>query len=635
MSKKKVLLVLGSFLIFSLFLIAFISAADDNSTNITATTKGTTAAAYSCLETQVNEKIDETKTTEELAFSLLALGYNADIQSKLVVKLEDLKSEDAECWPSVSGGTCTLKDTAQVLLAYDHIGKDTKEIKNWLKNQTMAPTDLTWYIQIETENSSKCTIKYDGTTKSINIDESKMISGSAGSCLRASTNGWLEVDSGCYGKTFDISCDVDFLVASTYKRKSSSTTSPTYYLTSSTQSQAQNGLVSTVINSVCFKQGSSCNYEGSLWAALAVDKGELSFKDGILPYLITLAADNEKYLPASFLYTLTDYNEYLTELANLQSRQGYWKISDTSRLYYDTAVALMKLGTSSSEQATNAKNYLLQASVQTSEGCWNGNNIRDTAFLLYSLDPKIARITTGAKTCADYSASGYSCITSTACGNINGTQQPYSCSSFGTICCSKSSVQTESCSAKGGTTCSSDERCTGELTSALGTTSCCLDGRCEQTSDGGDLSICEQQGYSCMIQCDNTQQEEPFTCSVESGGVCCSPKPQQSGSSSWWIWLLVILIILLVLAIIYRDQVKMWWFKFTNKFKKSSAPMQPPRPMAPGARPMMPFQPGRIVPGMMPPRGPMPPQNRFQPRPFPKEKELDDTLKKLREMGKK
>jgi len=633
MSKKRVL-ILASFLILSLFLIAFISAADDNSTNITGSIAGTTDAAYSCLKTQVNDKIDETKTTEELAFSLLALGYDADMQSKLVVKLEDLKSENADCWPSVAGGTCTLKDTAQVLLAYDHIGKDTSEIKNWLTNQTMAPKDLTWFIQIETDNRSKCTIKYDGTSHSITIDENKMITGSAGSCLRSSTNGWLQVDSGCYSKDFDISCDDNFLVAPTYKRTSSSSTSPTYYLTSSTQSQAQNGLVTLQIDSLCFKQGSSCNYEGSLWASLAVDKEDSSFKDYILPYLITLSADNEKYLPSSFLYALTDYNEYLTELANLQSTQGYWKISDSKRLYYDTAIALIGLG-GSSEQAANAKNYLLQASVQTKEGCWNGNNIRDTAFLLYSLDPKTARIATGAKTCSDYSSSGYSCITSTACNNINGTQQPYSCSNFGTICCSKSSVQTETCSAKGGVRCSSDERCTGELTSALGTTSCCLDGRCEQVISGGELSACEQEGYSCMIQCDNTQEEYPLACSADSGGICCSPKAQTSSSSSWWIWLLIILIILLVLAIVYRDQVKMWWFKIKNKFSKSNAPMQPPRQLPPGARPMYPFQPRRIVPGMMPPRGPMPFGMRPQPRPFPKEKELDDTLKKLREMGKK
>ncbi len=633
MSKKRVSLVVGSFLILSLFLIAFISAANETATNITASTKGTTAAAYSCLETQVNAKIDETKTVEELAFSLLALGYNGDIQSKLVTKINDLKSDSAECWPK---GGCTLKDTAQVLLAYDNLGKDTNEIKNWLTNQTMAPTDLTWYIQIETDNSSKCTITYDGVAKTVNIDENKMVTGSAGSCLRVSTNGWLEVDSKCYGKDFDISCNTDFLVAPTYKRKTAA--SPTYYITSSTQSQAQNGLITLRINSLCFKQGTSCNYEGSLWASLAVEKKDSTFHDNVLPYLITLASDNERYLPSSFLYMLTDYNEYLTELANAQSRQGYWKISDTSRLYYDTAVALMKLGTSSSEQATNAKNYLLQESVQTREGCWNGNNIRDTAFLLYVLDPKPARTVVGAKTCSDYSSSGYSCITSTSCENNKGTQQPYGCSNFGTICCSKSPIADQTCSDKGGVKCSSDQRCTGEVTSALGTTSCCLS-TCEAIPAPADLSECEKQSYTCMIQCDNTQQEESgFACAADRGAVCCSPKAVATKSSSWWIWLLVILIILLVLAIIFRDQVKMWWFKFKNKFSKSSAPMQPPRQMPPGARPMQfPFRPGRIVPGMMPSRGPMP-MNRYppnqQPRPFPKEKELDDTLKKLRDMGK-
>ncbi|MDP1729403.1 MAG: hypothetical protein Q8L27_04325 [archaeon] len=626
---KREWLLLCSFAILSILLLNCVSAAEENSS------EGSFDKAYSCLKNQVNEKIDSTLSTDEIALALLALGYDGDMQSKLQVKLDNLKDENNACWPK---NGCTLKDTSLVLLAYNNLGKDTSEIKNWILNKSIAPSDLVWYLQIDTENKSKCDIKYDGSSKSVNIDENKIITGSPGSCFRLSANAyWLQMDSKCFGKEIEVSCDEAFVVSTFYKRGTSSAS--TYYLTSSTDSAAAKSTANAKVESICFKQGTTCNYEGNLWAALALDKVDTSVKDRVLPYLITLAPENEKYLPSSFLYTLTDYNEYLTELATKQSRQGYWKLSETSRLYYDTAVALIKLGTVDSEQASLAETYLLDASVQTNQGCWNGNSIRDTAFLLYVLDPKTPKYVSGSKSCSDYSSSGYSCITSTACNQLEGIQQPYSCSSFGTICCSKSSGDDQPCSDKGGVKCSSSERCTGETVSALGTTACCLDGNCELKQDTSEqLSSCEREGNTCRLSCLGGEQESSFDCPVETGGICCE-YTGKTGSNAWWIWLLIILIILLVLAIIFRDQVKMWWFRIKNKFSKSPAsaqqPRRPPFPPAAGMnmnRPTIPFRPSRIVPGMMPPRGSMSPGTN---RPFPKDKELDDTLKKLKDMSKK
>jgi hypothetical protein len=101
---------------------------------------------------------------------------------------------------------------------------------------------------------------------------------------------------------------------------------------------------------------------------------------------------------------------------------------------------------------------------------------------------------------------------------------------------------------------------------------------------------------------------------------------------------LIILIILVVLGIIYRDKVKVWWIKFKayldEKFKKKPK-MQQPGMGLPAARilpqgmqrpPMM--GPGR--PGMNAPMRPMPPR-----QPTPKDKEMEETLRKLKEMGKK
>ena len=70
----------------------------------------------------------------------------------------------------------------------------------------------------------------------------------------------------------------------------------------------------------------------------------------------------------------------------------------------------------------------------------------------------------------------------------------------------------------------------------------------------------------------------------------------------------------------------MWLFRIKNKFSK--------QPLVPQQRPMqVPMQgmPRQIIPGQMPPR-PLPPRPGL---PFPKQKELDDTLKKLKDMGNK
>ena len=110
--------------------------------------------------------------------------------------------------------------------------------------------------------------------------------------------------------------------------------------------------------------------------------------------------------------------------------------------------------------------------------------------------------------------------------------------------------------------------------------------------------------------------------------VCCSAKKETT--SYWWIWLLIILIILIVLAIIFRNQLSVWLFKIKSKFQKEPVVAQGRPHFHPmQQRPMMPpaGMPRRIIPGQRP----MMP--RPMARPFPKEQELNDTLKKIRDMG--
>lgn len=611
MNKKRGVVVLS--LILCILLASFISAADNETSNVTTTSStGNFEKGYSCLKEQINSKMPT--TSEELAFSLMALGYDPTQQSKIKNALDALGS-NGECWPKTG---CTIKDTALVLLAYSHIYQNTDKIENWLMNKTSAASDLVWYLQVDNlnNNKSKCTITYDGSAKNIVIDENKVITGTPGSCFRFAPNGyWLEVDTKCYGKSFDISCDNDFLTSTFYKRK----TDQTYYITTTTHTASPNGKTTEKVDSVCFYQA-GCNFEGSLWATYALNKKGKNIKP-MLPYLISLAKDNQRYLPSAFLFSLTGFDEYFADLTGKQDKKGYWRIAEASRTYYDTSIALLALYGRASDQADRAVQYLLDPTVQASNGCWNGNNVRDTALILYSTSPKSAS-SGESKQCKDVST--FSCLASTACENANGSiQSDYTCFG-GSVCCDKKIVE-KTCSEKSGKICLSSQECSSGFVTASGTSYCCL-GDCVEPPVVEDTCSLEGASYTCKaVQC-GADEDEMSSLTCPENGVCCVQRPEESGFPWGLIILLIILIALVVLAIIYRDQVKVWWFKVQSKFKKGPVTSQ----QRPGMPPMM----GR------PPMG-LPPRPGMFGRPmattgkaFPKQNELDETLRKLKDMSK-
>ena len=96
----------------------------------------------------------------------------------------------------------------------------------------------------------------------------------------------------------------------------------------------------------------------------------------------------------------------------------------------------------------------------------------------------------------------------------------------------------------------------------------------------------------------------------------------------WIIILLAFLILLVILAIIYRNKLRLWWFRFRGK-----ASVRPTGPSPPPSiqRPMM-----RAVPrfGAVTPRPIRTAPPRPVTRPAPGDKEFEETMRKLREMSK-
>ncbi len=313
--------------------------------------------AYTCLRNKINEKKCSELSIEEQVFSLLAV-------SKCKSEVVSILKKDA-------------KTTAQAILALDRVGFDTGKVEDWLQSQTQPPSELTWYLQIESSEPTTCKISYS-TEHTIEIDENKKINARAGSCLTLAQGGyWLEISPSCFDEKFSISCDKQFFTNLLYKKKDSST----IYL-SEIHSASADGTTEEKVNSLCFKKDDSCDYESTLWAALALNKKGYNI-NYYLPYLVSMMDENKKYLPEAFLYLLTENEDYYDNLLLKQTpTDHYWEESDNK--YYDTALALYALQNDDSPQKSDAIKWLLD--VQNEDGCWRG--VTETAFILYSVWPE-------------------------------------------------------------------------------------------------------------------------------------------------------------------------------------------------------------------------------------------------------
>ena len=599
--KKKVLIVFLFLLTFSLI---FISA--QNETTGDMSTRG-----YSCLEGKVKDKCSSL-STEEKTFSLLAIG---ECKSEL-----SADSSSNQCWPK-SG--CTIKATAQAILALSKSGTDTKQAEDWLISHNTTPSGMDWLLQIESNNITSCTITYGSATPvNITVNDDKTLSGNAGSCLTVYNNYWFRVSQSCYGQEFKVSCDKSFLTTLLYKK----TTSDVIYVSGDTHTASAGGTTAETVSSFCFATSSLCDYEGSLWASIVLDYRGYDVSS-YLPYIITMMdePENRQYLPESFLYSLT--SNFRNELLLKQLPEGSWKVSDDK--FYDTAVALLPFQAETITEKTTAINWL--GGVQGTDGCWNSGNTRDTAFILYSIWP---RAISGVEVDEGCEESGGYCMSQMSCSDIGGEILSSYTDCFGaSICCSKKKTLA-SCSEQGGKICAGDEECSVSTVEASDTSICCV-GTCEIPEVA--ISECEQQAGFCKTSCTSREKEIAYSC--PSPDVCCVAK---KSSGVWIIVLLIILIILAVLGIIFRKQLRelfirfKTWFK--SKFRKGKGKAAP---AGPGPR-FPPTSSVRVPSGLVSRRiipqqaqRPQAPPARAAPVKQPAKKtEFDEVLKRLKEIGK-
>jgi len=556
---------------------------------------------YDCLE----EKASDCSglTTQEIAYTILATPDN--IFDKCVKVLEDQMEDDN--WGNV-------RDTALAILALDHAGKDTEASELWLLDQARTPTELIWYLQQDSNEAVECHIGYQTNDYTINIGTNKKIaSDDIGTCLtRANSNFWLEINNNCYDEEFNIECDKQFIATLLYKNRNS----PTIYPIEGTESAPAYGSIKLKVNSKCFGT-TSCEYEATAWATLALLKKGYNVEE-FIPYVIAMAESNEQYLPDSFIYMLTNYEDYASQLIADQKLGNYWEApSSAYNRYYDTALALIALGSSSSEKITKARDWLLFK--QGANGCWQ-NSIRDTAIVLWALEGRSGKTSSGGGV-TYCSEAGYFCIPSNDCPSDQDVGNNFFCASLSDTCCMIENLK--SCSDYNGEECDSGYICSGNERKATDTDDCCT-GTCVVRSE---TTECEESFYYCKDSCSASQESVDYVC--DGGQVCCRTKtePTKEGST-WWIWVLIILIIAVLGAIAWvkREALRLWWFKIRSKFKKDKGRKGGAAPQGP--RPGMPPRPG-FPPVRRKPMRRAPPQR----RPSRRDTHMDSTFRKLKEMS--
>ncbi|MFA6023292.1 MAG: hypothetical protein WC781_04345 [Candidatus Pacearchaeota archaeon] len=609
-------------LIISVFMLSFVSAANETQ-NYSQLDK-----AYNCIQNKISDDCSKL-TADEMASSILTLGsYKNCVDSFLA------KSTDGKCWPI---GNCKVKETSIALLAMERAGKNTDKIKNWLLNQTKVASDLTWYLQIESSTATTCQISYNNQKFTTNINEDKTFATGAGSCLSISENGyWLRIASTCVEKdySYTISCNKDFSTTALYK----SSDSDTIHVSQNINSAVSGGESVEQVTYKCFKTGTACDYEGSLWAVVALTKLSIDTSE-YLPYLDTLLEEKVNLFPEAFLYAVTDLDTYLKAVVETNFKGNFWKVGDYTK-EYSTSLAFLALQSKSSEQMDAAKTYLLNGKNQNSDGCWN--NIRDTGLLLYFGWPIINKGSSDECSVNSDCGSNEECLHNICVDKINlkSCEQldhycvlksecvspavkltNFECFSIGDVCCSENFVL-PTCASKQGLICNSNEECSGDV-EASSDGSCCL-AECNERAIVTQNYTCVGSSVKCQSVCNNGETQLSLTCSGSK--VCCESATSPSIWSSWWIWVLLILIILAIVGIIFKDKIRTIIFKSKNNFKKGPGPRETrppfsppsPRPMFPVQRPMM----------QRPVQRPMPAQKSS------KDKEFEETLKKLKEMSK-
>jgi len=218
----------------------------------------------------------------------------------------------------------------------------------------------------------------------------------------------------------------------------------------------------------------------------------------------------------------------------------------------------------------------------------------------------------------------YFCVSAGEC-LLADSLNNYYCSGLSEVCCKTQPIE-QTCSEKDGIICDSNQRCSeGEVTAS--DTNYCCKGSCQVITEND----CELAGYFCKDSCSNAQEEKTIYSADCSFGETCCGNPSSKKSPWLLIILLIILIILVILAIIFRNQLKIWFFRNKSRFKFGKGPQSVSRPSMSAPSQIPQLRPRHLI--SRPPVRRMPMRRMPQKR-ADKDKAFEETMKKLRDMSK-
>jgi len=329
------------------------------------------------------------------------------------------------------------------------------------------------------------------------------------------------------------------------------------------------------IENGCFEDAGSCNCLVSGYVGWVLE--EVESESLIIPYMKSSCGDDPT--GNAFLYILTGEEIYKEWLFDKQFEDGSW--DGNLRSTYLSLLALKKHGRLSGSDISSAENWV--KFFQDEDGSWNGN-IEDTSFILYALYGSSyvpSSGGSGGSVCGDYLVEDLEeCEYQSDCNVTEG----YSCVACQCVL-SNATLPQSQCG---------DRICTPGLETC---SNCALD--CGECSDGATT-------------CPAGEEFDPVT------GTC-------KKSTSWLKWLFMGLAVLLGVAIIYfvylkfiRNRTKKGGDKGPYGFGSQRPPYRMSKQNIPtGNRPVQ--QPGQFS----------------ERRDSKMEKELDESLKKARELLKK
>lgn len=593
------------------------------------------------------------QSIEDNAFALLALSSDSELR-------EQGKNELLKKKIGVTGSN--VKDSAVALLALNNIGEDVDFLKDWLisQKQPFKASNLEWRIQLDYSGATSCDITYGGKTDVVEIDRLKPLkftSSGIPNCLSVTEDNWLKIsstaDNGkCLEKTYSIKCDDSIKASLIYKKGS------IIFVPSKTESS---DYIDLKIESICLADRGICDYGSNLWAAYALSKAGSEEINTLLPYLISQEEVEEDYLPYSFLYMLTENDDYADGLMSQQEPKGYWYTAKYGK-WHSTALAYMAVKDyySVQENMTKIKKYILDA--QSSQGSWD-NNLKDTAFLFYALWPSYYVSVSEENMCTE---KGFKCRT--ICDSEDEVKvDEYSFYCGEEVCCMEKAYSPD---------CTTTEDCIDTECDRITLPTECIceynrekscNDKCDNDADGltddedTDCQIpeCEANGYLCCAECEwghknqydyscelgkcceecmkeneicNNKEDDDDDAFIDCDDPDCDLSEQCQKSSILW-YIIPGLIIILAAVYIYFNKTKGFNIIdfFRERFSKSKKPKFPSQPGA-----QMQTRTGLMNRPMMKPGiRTFPHQVQRQSEKSETETELERTIKKLKEMREK